>query len=83
MAVVIRLSVSGRTNKRKYRVTVADSRKFRDKRYLEVVGFYNPKPEGSETGLQLNLDRINYWVKNGAQVTDRVQHLIDKSKATK
>jgi len=74
--VVIRLSRVGRTNAPKYRVTVADSRASATKKFIEVVGTYNPVPRGQEKKVILNLEKIEAWIKKGAQPTDRVKHLI-------
>lgn len=76
MAVVIRLARFGGTHSPKYRVTVADQRRFRDSKYIEIVGFYNPRPQGKDVGLKLEMEKINDWIKKGAQPTDRVKHLI-------
>jgi small subunit ribosomal protein S16 len=76
MAVVIRLARFGGTHSPKYRVTVSDQRRFRDSKYIEIVGFYNPQPRGKDVGLKLEMEKINDWIKKGAQPTDRVKHLI-------
>jgi small subunit ribosomal protein S16 len=74
--VVIRLSRVGRTKAPKYRVTVADSRASATKKFIEVVGTYNPIPRGQEQKVKLNLEKIDAWIKKGAQPTDRVKYLI-------
>jgi small subunit ribosomal protein S16 len=74
--VRIRLSRVGRKNAPKYRVTVADSRAHVTKRFIEVVGFYNPLARGQDPKLKLDMDKINAWIQKGAQPTERVQHLI-------
>lgn len=76
MPVVIRLARFGATHEPKYRVTVADSRRWRDGRFIEVVGHYNPSPRGKETPLKLDLPKIHSWIQKGAQPTERVRHLI-------
>lgn len=81
MAVVIRLARFGSIHKPKYRVMVADSRRFRNSKFLDNVGFYNPKPGANEVALKLDLDKINEWVKKGAQPTPRVKWLMTKSSA--
>ncbi|EKD45138.1 MAG: 30S ribosomal protein S16, partial [uncultured bacterium] len=60
--VVIRLSRGGAKKSPFYQVLVADSRKSRDGRFIERVGFYNPMARGKETRLELNQERIGYWV---------------------
>lgn len=59
-----------------YRVVVIDSRNPRDGKALEVVGNYNPVAQPNE--LTLNQERIDYWVRNGAQPSDTVKRLIKK-----
>lgn len=74
--VVIRLSRGG-TNKRPfYTVVAADRRASRDGRYLERLGYFNPIATGGEKRLELNQERINYWVAKGAQPSERVTHLL-------
>jgi small subunit ribosomal protein S16 len=74
--VVIRLTRGG-TNKRPfYHVAVADHRKARDCKFIERVGFYNPIATGKEVSLQLDLERVKYWLSKGAQPSERVAYLI-------
>ena len=74
--VVIRLSRGG-TNKRPfYKIVVADRRASRDGCYLERVGFFNPIAAGGEKRLELNKERINYWLGKGAQPSERVTNLL-------
>lgn len=80
MAVVIRLARCGRTHEAKYRVVAADSRNFRDGRFLEILGHYNPSPRGKEQGLLLDTERVNHWLGNGAQPSDRVKSLLKEAK---
>ena len=79
--VVIRLARLGAKKRPKYRVTVADSRFFRNGRFIEVVGHYNPNPRGQEQEVTLDLDKVKTWVSKGAQPTDRVKTLIKKAEA--
>lgn len=76
MAVVIRLARFGAVHTPKYRVQVADQRYSRNGRFIETVGHYNPNPQGKEVGLNLDLKKIEAWVKKGARPTDRVARLI-------
>jgi len=78
--VVIRLARVGRTKAPKYRVTVADSRASATKKFIEVVGVYNPAPRGQEQKVKLNMEKVEAWIKNGAQPTDRVKHIIKLAK---
>ncbi|MEQ1664579.1 MAG: 30S ribosomal protein S16 [Bdellovibrionales bacterium] len=81
--VVIRLARFGKKHLPRYRVTVADQKYAATGRFIEIVGQYNPKPTGKETELKLDLEKINLWMKNGAQPTERVLGLIKKAqKAT-
>ncbi len=79
--VVIRLARGGAKKRPFFNVVVADSRNRRDGRFVERVGFYNPLAGGSEEGLRLALDRIDYWRKNGAQLSDTVEMLVKKAGA--
>lgn len=76
MAVKLRLRRMGRKKKPFYRVVATDSRAPRDGRFIEIVGTYNPL--GSETLVELQEDRVYYWLKNGAQPTDTVKNLFQK-----
>ncbi len=60
-----------------YRVVVKEKKSKRDGAYLENLGIYNPTREPAE--IQLDLERLNYWLKKGAQPTDTVSRLIKKS----
>ena len=73
--VVVRLAKSGAKKKPYYFITVADSRKPRDGSYIERLGFFNPSAKGSEERLRFNIERFDYWVEQGAQVSDRVKEL--------
>jgi small subunit ribosomal protein S16 len=70
----------GAKNRPFYNIVVADSRMPRDGRFLERVGFYNPKAAGSEPKFRLALDRVEHWVSNGAQPSDAVKKLIKRGK---
>ncbi len=74
MAVKIRLRRMGAKKAPFYRVVVADSRSPRDGRFIEEVGTYNPMTEPAE--VKLDMEKIDKWVKNGAQPTDTVKKLI-------
>ena len=80
--VVIRLARGGAKKRPFYHLTVADSRSSRDGRFIERVGFFNPIARGQEERLRVDSDRVEYWVGQGAQISDRVKSLIkDASKA--
>jgi small subunit ribosomal protein S16 len=74
--VSIRLSLGGSKKRPFYHLNVTDSRSARNGRYIERVGFYNPIARGQEEGLRIDNDRIDYWVSQGAQVSDRVAKLL-------
>ena len=74
MGVVIRLRREGSTKRPTYRVVVADSRRPREGIFLERVGIYYPRQK--ENQVQLNLDRIEHWVKLGAKPSDTVASLM-------
>jgi small subunit ribosomal protein S16 len=76
--VVIRLSRTGAKKRPFYHVVVADSRFPRGGRYIEKVGFYNPVAAGQDLKLQIELERVNHWISQGAQASDRVSSLIKK-----
>jgi small subunit ribosomal protein S16 len=78
--VTIRLARGGRTERPFYHIVVTDSRKPRDGRYIERLGFYNPVAAGKEVSLQIAEDRVNYWVSQGAQLSEQVQSLLKKNK---
>ena len=74
--------LGGAKNRPFYHVVVADSRKSRDGRYIERLGFFNPFARGNEEKLRLEDERIAYWKSVGAQTSDRVEKLLkDASKA--
>lgn len=77
--VTIRLSRTGAKKRPFYHIVVTDSRNSRDGRYIERLGFFNPVAKGSEQRLQLNNDRIDHWVSQGAQTSDRVSQLIKEA----
>jgi small subunit ribosomal protein S16 len=78
--VTIRLSRGGAKKRPFYHIHVADSRKSRDGRYLERIGFFNPTASGDDERLRLDLDRVDHWVGLGAQTSDRVAKLIKEAR---
>lgn len=74
--VVIRLARGGANKRPFYHFVVADSRRARDGRFIERLGFYDPKaPEGRET-LRVNLERVEHWKSKGAQLSPTVVRLV-------
>ena len=80
--VKIRLARAGAKKRPFFHITVADSRRARDGKFIERVGFYNPVAKGKEVELEINLERIDYWVSKGAEVSDRVSNLIKQNSET-
>ena len=78
--VTIRLSRGGAMKRPFYHIVVTDRRNRRDGRYIERLGFFNPIAHGGEKELEVNLERIDYWLSNGAQVSERVQQLIKQQR---
>jgi small subunit ribosomal protein S16 len=72
--VCIRLMRMGTKKRPLYRIVVADSRRFRDGKFIERVGSYNPLPENPE--VNLDMDRVKYWMEKGAKPSDTVRSLI-------
>ncbi|UCF36139.1 MAG: 30S ribosomal protein S16 [Acidobacteriota bacterium] len=70
----IRLTRRGAKKDPHYRVVVAEQGSPRDGRFKEIVGFYNPAKQPALLNLQL--DRVDYWLNNGAQPTETVKTLI-------
>jgi len=79
--VVIRMARGGARNRPFYHVVVADSRMPRDGRFIERIGYYNPKATGNDTRFRIALDRVAHWVGQGAQPSDAVRKLIKRGKA--
>ena len=78
MAMKIRLARGGSKKRPFYRIVAADSRMPRDGRYIERLGTYNPLlPKDSEERVKMNIERIQYWISEGAQVTDRVSRFLE------
>jgi small subunit ribosomal protein S16 len=78
MSVSIRLRREGNLNKPYYKVVVADQRSPRDGKFIEIVGNYDPKLPGDNANVDIS--RIDYWIKNGAQPSDTVRSIIKKAR---
>lgn len=81
--VVIRLARMGTKHAPKYRITVADSRRYVTSKYLEVLGYYIPTPRGQDKKVVVNMEKYNSWVSKGAQPTDRVKHVVKMAQIPK
>ncbi|MCP5381491.1 MAG: 30S ribosomal protein S16 [Kordiimonadaceae bacterium] len=78
MAVKIRLARGGAKKRPYYRVVVADSRSPRDGKYIEKVGTHNPLlPKDHQDRIKLDVERIEFWLGQGAKPTDRVARFLD------
>ena len=73
--VIVRLAKSGAKKNPYFFITVADSRKPRDGAYIERLGFFNPSAKGSEERMRFNVERLDHWISQGAQVSDKVKEL--------
>ncbi len=79
--VTIRLARGGAKKRPFYHMVVTDSRRSRDGRYIERVGFFNPVARGNEERLSIKRERIDYWLGQGAQTSDRVGKLLKEQAA--
>lgn len=77
--VIIRLARGGAKKRPFYHVVVTDSRKSRDGRFIERLGFFNPGARGGEIRLKVDNDRANEWVSQGAQLSPRVKSLLKEA----
>ncbi len=78
MAMKIRLARGGSKKRPFYRIVAADSRMPRDGRYIEKLGTYNPLlAKDNEERVKMNVERIQYWLGEGAQTTDRVSRMLE------
>ncbi len=79
--VVIRLARGGAKKRPFYRIVVADKRARRDGRFIEQLGFYNPEARGNDETFRVDSERLQYWLGEGAQMSERVAKLVKKHKA--
>ena len=77
--VTIRLARGGSKKRPFFHITVSDSRKARDARYIERIGFFNPIARGAEERLRVDLERVAYWQGQGAQISERVSALVKEA----
>lgn len=77
--VTIRLARGGSKKRPFYHLTVTDSRNARNGRFIERVGFFNPIARGQEERLRVDSERLNYWVSQGAQLSERVTTLVKEA----
>ena len=74
--VTIRLARGGAKKRPFYHLVVTDSRNSRDGRFIERVGFYNPVARGQEERLRVDVERAEFWIGQGAQISERVKRLL-------
>ena len=79
--VTIRMSRGGGKKRPFYHIVVSDSRRSRDGRCIERIGFFNPIATGGEERLRIDTARAEHWTAQGAQVSDRVARLIKEQAA--
>lgn len=75
MATAIRLTRRGSKKRPTYRIVVADSRRARDGRFIETIGFYNPLTDPST--IEVDETRAKHWLECGAQPSDTVRQLFN------
>ena len=76
----IRMSRGGAKKRPVYKIVVADSRKPRDGRFIEKVGFFNPLlPKDKKERLSLDIERIKYWLEKGARPSDRIARFLGEA----
>ena len=80
--VTIRLARGGSKKRPFYHIHVTDSRKARDGRYIERIGFFNPVARGQEERLRVDTDRVQHWVAQGATLSERVNQLVKEAANT-
>ena len=78
MAVRIRLKRFGTTNRRQWRIVVSDAKMPRDGRFIEEIGYYDPIP--AKEKIEVKTERLNYWIKQGAQVSTALKSLLKRAK---
>ncbi|KNX43050.1 30S ribosomal protein S16 [Roseovarius tolerans] len=80
MAMKIRLARGGSKKRPFYRIVAADSRMPRDGRFIEKLGTYNPLlPKDSEDRVKMDVERIQHWLAQGAQPTDRISRMLENA----
>lgn len=80
--VIIRLARGGAKKRPFYHIVVADSRRARDGKYIERLGFFNPIAQGKELELRIDQERLAHWQSQGAQLSDRVASLVKQAAKT-
>jgi len=81
LAVKIRLKRCGAKNRKQWRIVVADAKMPRDGRFIEEIGSYDPLP--ADEKIQVKQARLDYWLKQGAQLSDSLRSLLKRAKKQK
>ena len=78
MSVVLRMSRAGTKKRPVYHIVAADKRSPRDGRFIERLGYFNPLlPKDNKERLKLDMDKVQAWIKKGAQPSDRIKRFLD------
>jgi small subunit ribosomal protein S16 len=75
MSVKIRLTKTGKRHQISFRLVAQDTRRARDGKFLEILGFYNPH---NKPALEIKKDRVDFWVEKGAKPTIAVKKLLEE-----
>jgi len=81
--VKIRLARGGAKRQPFYHIVVTDSRNRRDGRNIERLGFFNPVARGNDERLRVDHERVEHWLEHGAQISERVSHLVAEASRTR
>ena len=76
MPTKIRLTRTGKKNQPSYRIIVCDSNKPRDGKYLDLLGTYDPANKDEKKKVKVNMEKVEHWLKKGAQKTETVSRLL-------
>ena len=80
--VKIRLARGGAKRQPFYHIVVTDSRNRRDGRNIERLGFFNPVARGNDERLRVDRERVDHWLEQGAQISERASHLVAEASST-
>ncbi|MCB1113179.1 MAG: 30S ribosomal protein S16 [Chlamydiia bacterium] len=79
MALAIRLRQQGRHDNQTFRLVLTDEKSRRDGKYHELLGWYNPHEDSDEKKLSINAERIEFWLNQGAKITESAKNLVSKN----
>ena len=83
MALVVRLQRAGKRTQPHYRIVATEKSTGPKGSPVEILGHYNPKADKIKDKVQIRMERIDYWMKNGAKLSETVKSLINKFKLAK